>query len=96
MAGATKMGWRLSGAKMAKIDEVSWCCRDCGMLANQVHNTVYGRHVPVATISTYHQDKCDLCGRTDVSVTELRDFGYPDLRLVNWNRIKKLVKEEDE
>lgn len=58
--------------------------------------SIDGSHVSVSVVSTYHLDTCDLCGRTDVSVTELRDFGYPDLRLVNWNRIKKLVKEEDE
>lgn len=47
----------------------AWICHECGM----THGHAHPEHV-----ATYHMgDTCGWCGRTDVPVTEPRDYGYP-------------------
>jgi hypothetical protein len=47
----------------------NWICGMCGFR----YGKTYRNH-----IATYHQDKCDYCGRV-AAVTEPRDYGYPEL-----------------
>lgn len=42
---------------------INWVCRDCGKWMGNAQ----------AKISTWHDDKCDVCGKFK-PVTELRDF----------------------
>ena len=50
-------------------------CSDCGREAALRANT---KCLPV---STYHQGKCEVCGRLFQKVTEPRDFGYPPFNM---------------
>lgn len=74
------------------VKEVGWVCSDCGGLAHNVHELVYKKHIPLAMCSTYHFDTCSLCGERK-ECTEIRDFGYPDTRLVNWASVKRAIKK---
>ena len=47
----------------------SWICADCG--------TNYGRPMPKGHVATWHKGVCGWCERSNVSVTEPRDFRYP-------------------
>lgn len=47
-------------------------CRECGLAAAE------NCHTKPLEVSTYHNGKCEVCGRIFQSVTEPRDFGYPD------------------
>lgn len=49
-------------------------CSDCGREAALRANT------KCLSVSTYHQGKCEVCGRLFQKVTEPRDFGYPPLQ----------------
>lgn len=77
---------------MTKTNEVYECCNSCGRLAHDVHAAVYKIRRPMAECSTYHEATCPLCG-TKAAVTELRDFGYPDLTLINWRSLRRAIKE---
>lgn len=46
----------------------SWVCYECGIKASKGKSYV---------CSTYHDGICDVCGE-EKSVTEPRDFFYPD------------------
>lgn len=46
----------------------AWICSPCGRK--------HGRKLPL--LATYHMGDCGWCGAEHVSVTEPRDFGYPD------------------
>lgn len=49
----------------------AWICQDCG--------SKYGRW-PKGHLGTFHiGSQCGWCGRTDVPVTEPRDYSYPPL-----------------
>ena len=61
-----------------------WVCYDCGIKAR-------GRPLPDGSISTYHEGKCGVCGKTK-AVTEPRDFGYPDF---GGKRAKRTTKPKD-
>jgi hypothetical protein len=59
---------------MKKAKYPTWICHECG--------TKYGRWYqagsytgPANHCSTNHLGTCDVCGATDVSVTEPRDYG---------------------
>ena len=43
----------------------TWVCHECGIR--------YGRRTP--TCATYHDNKCDICGKLG-PVTQPRDFGH--------------------
>lgn len=46
----------------------SWICHDCGVKLGRF----------ASSLATYHEgDPCGWCGRSDVPVTEPRDYGYP-------------------
>lgn len=70
-------------------------CDDCGLEANKLTCLKKYGALPKkakSTLSTYHKGTCDCCGK-EASVTEARDFFYPDLSLLNKPRIKaKLLK----
>ena len=60
-------------------------CRECGLAANALTCLLkYGQYPlkPAFSVSTWYQGTCDSCGR-DTSVTEERDFFYPDFRLLS-------------
>lgn len=83
-----------------KSREVNWICADCGNIARYV--TICTRRVGAPQlnldrvakggVATFHDGVCDLCGRETV-VTQPRDFGHPDYRLINWPSIKRAYKE---
>jgi hypothetical protein len=61
-----------------------WVCDECGIEArNLTHLQKYGNEFKqVETrISTYHNGRCDICGR-ETLITEPRDFGHPDFGLL--------------
>jgi hypothetical protein len=52
-----------------------WICHVCG----EAYGAWYKRGTyigPPYHCSTYHNGTCDLCGDTDVPVTEPRDYGH--------------------
>lgn len=51
----------------------SWVCQDCGSKASKKGQF---------TISTWHEDKCDVCGELK-PVTQPRDFYYPEFQVNN-------------
>ena len=51
-----------------RLKKAVWCCQDCGKK--------YGRNPNKGGVSTWHLGICDVCLKTDVYVTEPRDFGY--------------------
>lgn len=63
-------------------------CDSCGIKAHLLtEQKRLGRAFDLAkfqskfTLSTYHEGKCDICGQV-CSVTEPRDFFYPDFKLL--------------
>lgn len=75
-----------------KNKEVHWVCSECGSLGRFLHLTVYKEaSLPMASLSTYHVGECELCG-DERPVTELRDFGYLDLELINWKKFREIRK----
>ena len=54
----------------------SWVCYSCGIK----HGAWYqddGTYIgPTPSCATYHHGKCEVCGTTDIAVTEPRDYGY--------------------
>lgn len=59
-------------------------CNDCGIEANRLTCLKkYGKEPKQSKfrISTYHKGRCDVCGKKK-SVTEARDFFYPDFSLL--------------
>lgn len=73
-----------------------WVCPICGLSASII--TQLSEGTPYAKIDvsfncpTFHEGKCEVCGRKD-SVTEARDFSYPDFDLVNHKKLaKKMLK----
>lgn len=78
-----------------KTSEVHECCNLCGTLARMAHCNAYGKMLPISIVSTYHNGICPLCGR-EMAITELRDFGYPDLTLINWRSMRRAIKEAEQ
>ena len=59
-------------------------CDDCGIKANRLTCLKKYQTEPKQKkylCSTYHKGKCDFCGKL-TSVTEARDFFYPDFNLL--------------
>lgn len=59
-----------------------WVCRDCG----ESYGTWYKRGTyvgPPHHCATMHKGTCNLCGKTNLIVTEPRDYGH--LR-ADWRR----------
>lgn len=53
----------------------AWICHECGV----AYGGWYKKSVyvgPENHYATMHQGDCELCGATDVTVTEPRDYGY--------------------
>jgi len=57
---------RMSKEFRDKLNKAGWVCSKCGNL--------YGE--PCTGVSTFHYGTCEVCGETDVEVTESRDYGY--------------------
>lgn len=63
---------------------INTCCRECGLEANRrTCLKKYGAEPKKAAfdVSTFHKGKCDWCGKIK-SVTQARDFFYPDFSLL--------------
>ena len=52
---------------------INLVCTGCGVEALK---NKYNKKLKQSTVSTYHMNICDVCGRHKF-VTEVRDFGYP-------------------
>jgi hypothetical protein len=64
--------------------QVNWVCNDCGTKYGYWFEN--GEYVgPKHHCATYHKGECDLCGKTEVLVTEPRDFGYLRVSAINDN-----------
>ena len=64
--------------------EIKNVCDECGLEANRLTCLKkYGKEPKQAKFrcSTYHEGKCDCCGEVK-SITEVRDFFYPDFKLL--------------
>ena len=57
-----------------KNKQIDWVCNDCGVKYGRWYQP--GAIAPKQHCATYHFDTCDVCGTSDVAVTEPRDFGY--------------------
>ncbi len=64
--------------KERKIREIDYVCHECGV--------TYGRwyrlgeyNGPPYHCATYHMGQCSVCDKTDLPVTEERDYGYLEL-----------------
>jgi hypothetical protein len=64
--------------KERKIREVDYVCYECGV--------TYGRwyrlgeyNGPPYHCPTYHMGTCSVCNKTNLAVTEERDYGYLEL-----------------
>lgn len=57
-----------------KNKQINWVCNDCGSKYGKWYQP--GGIPPKAHCATYHLDACDVCGASNVAVTEPRDFGY--------------------
>lgn len=66
------------------LKDIKKCCYECGVSANVLTCLRDRANRPnklAYSISTYHKDYCDFCGE-DKAVTEVRDFFYPDFKLL--------------
>jgi hypothetical protein len=54
-------------AEREQLPYPAWICRPCG--------EAHGRGMPEGHVSTWHEDRCGVCGRV-TSVSEPRDFGH--------------------
>lgn len=64
--------------------EVSSVCQPCGVTANYLTCLKKHGRPPVKKafdVSTFHNGTCDVCGEK-TSVTQPRDFFYPDFSLI--------------
>lgn len=81
----------LNTIKKEKVEKkISLVCGGCGITANYLTCLKkYGRPPlkKAFTVSTYHTGICDLC-KEETSITEVRDFFYPDFSLIT-KKIKK-------
>lgn len=71
---------------------VSVVCTPCGITANYLTCLKkYGKPPKKFhfTVSTYHDGVCDVCGQ-ETTVTEPRDFFYPDFELI-FRKMKDLT-----
>lgn len=67
-----------------KIKKIVNVCDDCGLEANRLTCLKRYGAEPLKKkfdISTYHQGKCDFCGKIK-PITEVRDFFYPEFDLL--------------
>lgn len=63
----------------------TWICHDCGTKYGAWYKK--GKYIgPKNHCSTMHMGECDVCGATDVAVTEPRDYGH---LLVAWKKHRK-------
>ena len=55
--------------------KLDWVCMECGEKWGLwwVDGVYKG---PAHHYATYHEDTCDVCNKTNVIVTEPRDYGY--------------------
>ena len=76
--------------KQSKLDsnnidtEIYHVCDDCGIEANRLTCLKkYGQEPKQIKFfcSTYHQGKCDFCGKIK-PITETRDYFHPDFNLL--------------
>jgi hypothetical protein len=81
--------------KKQKVKAVHLVCSGCGVTANYLTCLQKYGQPPIKkafTVSTYHKGKCDYCGEK-TSVTEVRDFFYPDFTLID--KVKELLKNNE-
>ncbi len=72
-------------------------CRECGLAANALTCLVkYGQYPlkPAFSVSTYYQGTCGSCDR-NTTVTEERDFFYPDFSLLSQAFRERLRMEKE-
>jgi len=70
-------------------------CRECGLAANALTCILkYGEYPlkPAFSVSAWYPGTCGSCGR-DTTVTEARDFFYPDFSLLS-ETFRERVKRE--
>ena len=73
--------------------EINNVCSACGLIANYLTCLKkYGTppKKKAYEVSTFHLGKCDYCGEK-TSITETRDFFYPDFSLLD--KVKLCFKE---
>lgn len=63
----------------------TWVCKPCGILASEEQGA------KILSGSTFHDGRCDVCGRFPVAVTEPRDFGYPRFEGHEYNGLGKKI-----
>ena len=71
-----------------------WICDSCG----QDHGTWYKKGVytgPPHHYPTYHMGTCQICGQTDVAVTQPRDYGHLHSKWMEIAIKSKPIKEEN-
>jgi len=56
-----------------------WCCIDCG---REAFIRTYKKPMREGGVATFHEGECGSCHKV-TSVTEPRDYGYPDFRLLD-------------
>lgn len=69
---------------------IDWVCHDCGINYGKWYTQgVYKG--PSQWMATYHKGTCEICGKNDVSVTEVRDYGglVKDVKYRDKNRTKR-------
>lgn len=71
----------------------TWVCYPCGLAAKLITKGFRQQLKNAEVVSTYHEGKCDVCGRSGVAVTEPRDFSYPDFRVLNKAALRRMAKE---
>lgn len=70
--------------KEMRIKAISKVCHECGVSARVLTMLKQVGNPPTKlchTVSTYHTARCDVCMKTK-SVTQPRDFFYPDFTLL--------------
>lgn len=70
-------------------------CYQCGIAANVLTCLAKYGQLPkqlAFSVSTFHKGTCDCCRRTDIQVTETRDYYHPNFKLINkiaWRNVLK-------
>lgn len=57
-----------------KNNTIEWVCDTCGIKYGKWYQP--GAIAPKLHCATFHMDTCDVCGSSNIPVTEPRDYGY--------------------
>jgi hypothetical protein len=60
--------------KQKRVNYPAWICHKCGVKYGAWYKN--GTYIGPDNCSTHHMGTCGVCGATDVSVTEPRDYGH--------------------